>query len=222
MPTAPVRDGDPTPWLVNVGGIRGTETGWHVDGVREWVATAAAALRGTAPRNGRARHLLALPVVGTGLGGGAEVKGHLTMRLVGALQEMVDEHRVDIALVTFPEHAFAAALEARRRLERITDPWGELPERLRALARGLAVDARRGRLVLFLGAGLGVGAGLPQWEGLLTELIARAGLADAGGLVAVTDPLDRARIAEFHLQELGLSTGDVTAAWRTPCSPPSR
>lgn len=210
MPTGPVREDDPTPWLVNVGAVTGTLAGWHVDGVREWVAAAAASLRDVAPRNGRARHLLALPVVGTGLGGGADVKGELTMRLVGALQGLVELHGMDIALVTFPEHAFAAALEARRRIVG-SDPWADLPGRLRDLAAALADDARRGRLVLFLGAGLGVGAGLPQWDGLIDALVACAGLDDAGGLAAVTDPLDRARIAEFHLQELGLSTGEVIA-----------
>ena len=42
----------------------------------------------------------------------------------------------------------------------------------------MAHEALAGHLVLFVGAGIGIGAGLPSWSGLLDQLAARADLSD--------------------------------------------
>jgi hypothetical protein len=56
-----------------------------------------------------------------------------------------------------------------------------LPDRLavRRTVRRLSAASRRQQLVPFVGAGVGVGAGLPRWEQLLRELGARATAAAA-------------------------------------------
>ena len=43
-------------------------------------------------------------------------------------------------------------------------------------AKVLADMAKRGELVLFLGAGVSVGAGLPTWNALLQQLAAKVGV----------------------------------------------
>ena len=219
MPCAPAKDGGPAPWLVNVGAWQGTDPSWHVDGVRGWIAVASRTLSSTPPRRGRARHLLALPVVGTGQGGAADVKGKLTGVLVQALAAAVAEHGVDIALVTHTEHAFAAAQVSRRRLAssgELDDPWARLPAPIAELARTLARDAQEGRLVLFLGAGIGRAAGLPLWEELIAQLAATAGMPDSAQLIRLADPLDRARIVEGRLEAKDIEIGQAIATSFAP------
>ena len=219
MPCAPAKDGDPAPWLVNVGAWQGTDPSWHVEGVSDWIAAASRTLSSTPPRHRRARHLLALPVVGTGKGGVADEKGELTGVLVQALAAAVAEHGVDIALVTYTDHAFAAAQASRRRLESIgkqDDPWARLPAPTAELARTLARDAQQGRLVLFLGAGIGRAAGLPLWGELITQLAAAAGMTHPAQLERLADPLDRARIVEGRLEAEGIKIGEAIATRFAP------
>ena len=201
---------EPVPWLVNVGGTSATSPEWHIQGVRDWILGASRALQGTEPLHGRARHLLALPVVGTGHGGAADAKGEITQWLVAALVEEAARHHVDVALVTHTAHAFAAAHEARRRLD--IPPVGLTPE-LVDLAVSLATEARQGRLVLFLGAGIGKGAGLPMWSDLVDQLARDAGMSDdeRERLAMLADPLDRARIVEGRLATRKVEIGSAIA-----------
>jgi hypothetical protein len=133
------------------------------------------------------------------------------------LNVLAREYDVDLALVTYSEGAYAAAQAVRREGD-VVDSWtdgsstslpsetgcwgtlGELPGLARAVPslRSLARRASRGELVLFLGAGVSMSAGLPGWRDLLDELARGVGLGDELEALRTLDPLDRARIIEEH------------------------
>jgi SIR2-like domain len=163
------------------------------------------------PRSGPAGRrrvpLLAVPVIGTGDGGGATVKGEAVARLLQLLAEVARD--VDIALVVTTDAMAAAAREQRRRPEQRRAFESELGVALVAEADRLAGRARRGEIVLFTGAGTGVPAGLPTWDGLLRDL--------AGGEL-FTEPelrelsaLDKAAIIERRIGRPALLEAIATA-----------
>src|SRR3954453_3564490 len=77
--------GLPQPWLVNVGLLGGTPADWYAEGVRQFLEATARELAGKASSVGRAKPLVALPLVGTGLGGASEIKGDVIRAVVAAL-----------------------------------------------------------------------------------------------------------------------------------------
>jgi hypothetical protein len=172
--------GAPIPVLTNVGGHPGTDVAWFMEGVRQFAESALDRLVHTPPLHGRARHLLAVPLVGTGGGGAAAIKGAVVRTLLATLHAVAVDRDVDVVLVTLRDGpAMTAAQSARRQLiDEGLDLWPGLPLDLAREAERLAAEARAGRLVLFLGAGVGVGAGLPLWGGLLDGLAARAGVGE--------------------------------------------
>jgi SIR2-like domain len=160
-------------WLVDSVDDGGRGLPWLLDGAR--AALAAVARRDVpAPVHGRARRLVGLPALGTGWGGAAGERGTLLRELLPVLREAAREHGFDVALALKGPSDLAAAQRVRRGDD---DGW-DLPDDLRALARRLGEDARRGRLAVFVGAGVSAAAGLPTWEQLLDELAARSGLDD--------------------------------------------
>ncbi len=195
------------PWLTNVG--RGADIGldWYVEGARQFVR-AASQLGGGLER---ARPLLALPIVGTGYGGARWAAGELLRPLVAMLLEHVSQHDVDVALVAWEPADFAAAQAARREaLRDAADPWrAQLGARLCERADMLAAAAVQGQLVVFMGAGVSAGAGLPTWGELLRALGAEAQLTDLeqDGLERLGH-LDRAQVID---RRLGACVGDAVA-----------
>jgi hypothetical protein len=166
------------------------------------------------PRNGRSRHLVSVPVVGTGLGGAAHDIGTVLANLFPVLYEAAERYQFDIALVTIRRPAFAAAVLARsRRFD--DDPARIFPllsQRLLDEAERLASLARRGSLVLFLGSGISAGAGLPVWQTLLDELGKRSGMTDEElDAMHTLDFMDQASLVERRLGsgELGRVVADV-------------
>jgi len=171
----------PRPWLTLIG-QQEAPIGWYIDGARAFVRGAAAALR-PRPLHGRERHLLALPVLGTRAGGGRQRTGEILYALLQALHEETSAPGApafDIALVTHKDAHFAAAQRQRHRLEQSGDHagavWDGLDEQLLAPAARLSQAATDGRLALFVGAGVSLGAGLPPWGELLEQLATRAGI----------------------------------------------
>ncbi len=197
----------PVPFLVN---ITGQQRGpaWYVDGARQFVDVAAAHLKigveRRAPLHGRAKHLLALPLVGTG-GGGGHVSGEVMRLLLSALKEAAARNDVDVALVLWDDFAYAAA-QAERAKD--VDPWFRaLPAAFAPAADRLAASARSGDLVVFFGAGVSQAAGLPSWSELLADLArerAAATPADIAALASLGE-LDRAALVQRRLgaQKLG-------------------
>jgi len=180
------------PWLVHVGASPSSGIDWYVEGARQYLEAAANDLDGKPPQYGRARHLLALPVVGTRYGGAKRHAGEVIRKLLPLMNEVARRSAVDVALVTNDGPTFAAAQNERTTRR---DRWASLDDALFAEAGRLAALAGRGELVLFLGAGVSAGAGLTTWGRLLKELAVRAGVTEAE--VAVLDRLpmlDQARI----------------------------
>jgi hypothetical protein len=164
----------PAVWLANVGGTCTDSVDWFLEPVRQFVEEAHSYFKGAECfLKRRERALIALPVVGTGAGGAFDFAGKLLSELLPLLQSEAKRTRLDIALVAKNPDTYAAMQFARRQQE---GHWEELSPILKSEARRLSREASRGQLVLFLGAGVSVGAGLPGWNGLLWELAKSHGL----------------------------------------------
>ena len=202
----------PWVWLGNVG-----VAGQHSDfapfapRVREFVAKAGAALKD----NQEAKRIypwpkprLAVNVIGSGEGGGRQTKGDLLKGLVSQLEGLARESGVDIVLVAYGAKAYAAAQRARRQLLEgrwLQDSWSfSAISRARLVdeAERIAVAALDSQLVLFIGAGVSAGAGLPTWSELLSEAAEESGIeGDLLALLAKKDPRDQAAILDRRLRE---------------------
>jgi len=205
----------PTPWLTDTA-IHGSESiqGRVADlgpRLKAFLTSATEHYQGKPPLYRRARHLFAIPLIGSGEGGGAQFKGQLCRTVVQVLHEFCNSNPIDVALVMDDDQSFAAAQRARDALLRIPDfetleattPPNSIgvnwrlgkPEMVSAAIK-LAKEARQGKLVIFAGAGLSGAAGLPDWDELLVELAegevvqGGAGLDDFQSL----DVVDRAQI----------------------------
>jgi hypothetical protein len=199
----------PQPWLASMGGVPGTPIGWYVAGATAFVDGVAAAYRGAPPRHRRARLLLGVPVVGTGEGGAKHAAGDVVRQLIPALRERARSLDVDVAIVAREEAAFAAAQAERRRAQDAT-PWAALSPRLLAEVDRIAEHAARGRLVLFVGGGVGRGAGVPLWDDLLGQLATQADMSDQEcRSLGELDLVDRARVIGKRLK--GVSLGQAVA-----------
>lgn len=100
-------------WLVDTGGSSTHDMGWYLDGVRRVLRAVAAARAGTAPARRRARHLVALPLVGVGAGGASGRRGEM----IGALLDLLEEHAdagPDVALVLSTARDHGAVQHVRR------------------------------------------------------------------------------------------------------------
>lgn len=194
----------PAIWATDVGGSADTPVGWYRRALASFIDRAAASLADR-PTD-RERPLLAVPVVGSGAGGGAAVVGALLADLIAELQAAVERTGVDVVLVTNEEHAFAAAQAARRSRDDATaldGPLAATVERLAHLARG-------NELVLFLGGGVSMGAGLPSWQGLMERLALEAGLPEAEReAYSKLDVLDQGRIVQHRLAVAGVDLGEL-------------
>jgi hypothetical protein len=205
----PRDEGGGAVWLGNVGGHEDTPVGWVVDAVVDFVKRAAEATTPDVDPPKRDRPLLAIPFVGTGEAGLATRKGEVVRELVERLGSELGSVDADVVLVTRNDEALAAAQRARRIA--VGAAWAErwdwafgdgvpLPDGPYELGRRLGEEARHGRLVLFVGAGVSAGAGLPQWNELLDQL--------ADGVVTQKSALER-------LPYLDQATVIATALGRT-------
>jgi hypothetical protein len=215
QPLAPTQPGTPRAWLGWIG--RGAmPVSWFTDGAAEFLELAARAIvaDGAPPLFGRAKSLLALPVVGTGKGGGAERAGDIVQALLPRLEAFAARdfggRQFDVALVCWDAASHAAA--QAERVNRAA--WPDLTAKLRADADQLAGYALRGELALFLGAGVSMAAGLPSWAGLLDQLAAAAGMTDEerAALADLRSALDQATVVERRLTDRRQDIGTTVAA----------
>lgn len=135
---------------------------WIAAGVASAIKDLAVGL-GTVP--GRIKPLVALPLVGTGAGGFEHRRGALIAALLPALQQVARDTDVDVALVLYYERDHTAVQGVRSK-----NDWSELPKEQLVVADSLGRRAANQELALFLGSGVSVPLGLPDWKGLLTEL----------------------------------------------------
>jgi len=144
---------------------------WFLGAAEQFLAAAHDELRARPPCHGRQTHVLAMPVVGTGRGGARSASGEVVQRLLALLHSFAWSHDVDVCLVVKSGAMFSAAQAHRRQLRALDARWERtLGPRLCGEATRLAALAANGQLGLFLGAGVSVGAGLPDWRTLLAVL----------------------------------------------------
>src|SRR5262249_7620438 len=134
-----------------------------------------------AQSQGKGRWLIAIPTIGLGLGGySRELKTATEAMVRAAVEEIrVGEEingvitEVDIVFVPYTLLNYRLFLDARRAVS--AEPG--CPQ-LSTNTDELLIGIRENRCVLFVGAGLSYGAGLPNWSGLLGELANKLGLPD--------------------------------------------
>lgn len=149
------------------------------------------------------RPLLAMPLIGSGEGGRRDDRGGLLLGIVASIISAAAREDVDVILVLRDGKAYAAAQQARTRVQ---DPslWSALTDEHESEAQRIAALSRSGRLVVFLGAGASMGAGLPSWSDLLAGLAERAGLSDAQrDELRHLEHRDAGRILDQRLTERG-------------------
>ncbi len=120
---------------------------------------------------------LAINALGSGHGGMADDKGTIHEALIAAAMKVVSQG-IDVVIVTHGATPYSAAQRARRRWLRANgvadaEHWpcdGSRAADLDQAAADLVTHASSGDLVLFLGAGVSAGAGLPVWQSLLDTL----------------------------------------------------
>jgi hypothetical protein len=162
-------------WVVNIGGSHPDAYEVILDRVERCLASIDQR-RDAYPfvRRGATRPLVAIPVIGIGLGGFGQDRGMVLRLLVERLQASARRLDVDVALVSPDPAVYAAAQYARKNLPAV------LPDHLEAKALALGTQAQAGALALFTGAGVGVPAGLPSWGALVSDLAAEFGVRGLG------------------------------------------
>ena len=176
----------PRRWLVAVGGTSATPVPWLLDGVRQALTAVAEAARTGLPKGRPGR--VAMPVMGVGKGGFDGRRGKVIHGLLDVAQGAADELDLDVVIVAARPSDYSAlqALRTARHSRPLAGGREDQADRLAALARA-------GQLALFMGAGMGVTAGLPSWSELLEDLAQRVGLEAAGDL-STLGPLDSAEL----------------------------
>jgi hypothetical protein len=173
--------GEPRRWLADVGGYAGKEVGWLLDGVRE--ALTAAAEHQAEPVGPKRR--IALPIMGVAGGGYDRQRGAVIHGLLEETQRVAEKHDVDVVLVAKNLSDYSACQSLRQ-----SDHDRPLAGEREAKAEQLAGLAQAGSLAVFMGAGIGMAAGLPSWDDLLRELAERLDVDPEG--LGQLGPLDAA------------------------------
>lgn len=188
--------------LVATADERNLDAQWVVSGVVEAITDFACELSSV---EGRIKPLVALPIVGTGAGGFRRRRGTLISALLPGLQKVAHDTDVDVALVLYHERDHAAVQNLRPQTD-----WDEFTPDELAIADELGRRAANRELSLFLGSGISVPLGLPDWKGLLTEL--------KGEPLADYSPADAPKIAQDIADKIGVDQLHAAVADRTAIS----
>lgn len=164
-------DRDERFWFVDVtDGNRLADMPFLVRRVEEALRRIRSSL-GQDPVRKRARHLITMPLLGTG--GGAQQSADVIRLLFRELAALASDIEVDLAVVILERDQYVD-IQVRRRGWTAPDP--------NSLARELGSRACDGDLSVVIGAGVSAGAGLPDWDTLLGSLSGRLH-GDAADLV---------------------------------------
>lgn len=197
-------DGEPSLWLGDIGRPGSTPIEHFGRRASTFIRMASEHVRRQNGSLGR-RPLLALPVLGSDAGGMRARRGELLEELIQTTSIAAHESGADVVLVCFGRVMTSAAQIVRSRLMATDDGfnqrsgWHELHDHLWEEAERLGNLAEQGELVVFLGAGTSIDAGIPGWDDLLRSVAEEAGLADAWDELADFDARDKATIIERRL-----------------------
>lgn len=189
----------PALWVGHTGKSNADPT-WYAAAVEQFIRGCSACHEAGGPRPlDDRRPLLGIPLVGTGDGGARNRRGEVLLEIMRAIERAIDSVDADVALVLNHAEGFSAAQQARRHIFG-DNAWRELTDEHQDVARRLAERARNRNLVVFVGAGASIGAGLPSWKGLLQTLADTAELdpAEAKQLAAL-DARDAGAVLERRL-----------------------
>ncbi len=118
------------------------------------------------------RLLIALPTFRQGMGGDRNTRLESARFQIATARTVLLKHPgVDIAFIPYTTDSYRIFLQARRDLGLAPICPAEAP-----LALGLLNALRRRHCVLFLGAGVSAGAGLPGWNQLIEKLAIELGI----------------------------------------------
>jgi hypothetical protein len=145
----------------------------------------------TPPENQPLR--LALPLIGTGRGGLAGAKGDVVKPLLQRLNRLALQEGVDFVLCTVRDVDWSAVQSVRHQRE-----WNLTAQEER-WAQDLANKARTKSLVLFVGAGVGLDAGLPTWDQLLDKLCPKEMPKEDRDILSRLDHRDFATLIERQI-----------------------
>lgn len=114
---------------------------------------------------------------------------------------------VDIALVAADRATYTLTQHVRR--IRLGDNASGMSEHLMARAEAIAKDAVADRLALFVGSGASVNSGIPDWQGLIAQLVDECDINDAHLANSIKHPpaslhltaMDQATLVNRHLVE---------------------
>jgi hypothetical protein len=150
--------------------------------------------------------------VGTGCGGGRCQTGEIIPLLFDEMEQAAQTFGYDVVLVTNEAPTFAAAQAERSR--RVGNPqhFPQMTACLQNELEGIARDIARDNLVLFLGAGISAGAGLPLWAKLLDDLASAAEMSAAERKALQRyDFLEQAMLVQQRMEALGFNMKDEIA-----------
>ena len=160
------------------------------------------------PLFGRSKHLIALPLLASGMGGMHKNTGVVVGAILPVLFRKTSELNVDVVLVLYDKIEYEAAQKERARLF----PHGyrqHLRPTLSDMVEKLATLACQGNLALFFGAGASMGADLPSWANLLKKLGTEFSINPVE--FKKLSFLDQAKIIEKKLAKKGRSVGEEIA-----------
>jgi hypothetical protein len=158
--------------------------------VRAALTTAVDRLRGELGR--RERLLIGLPAFRVGRGGDHRQRlQSARQQIAAALDTLASMQDVDAVIVTYTTPLYQIFLEARRELQ------GEKEPAVRYPALEEALQSRE--CVVFVGAGMSSGAGLPDWSALIRRLSDDLGIESNGRI----DYLD---LAQWYRERFGPHT----------------
>lgn len=168
------------------------ELRWLDRGVEEALAAAVADMEAGLPA-GRERPLVALPAFGTGGGGFDAVRGTVARSLLRRCEAAVQGGQLDLVIVCLKRADFAFLQHCR-----VPPGTHDLSEWERSRAEALGESAREGALSLFLGAGVSIAAGLPNFARLVSRMADELGKPHAP-----TTSLEAATMAASLRAEVG-------------------
>ncbi|MBY0528105.1 MAG: SIR2 family protein [Gemmataceae bacterium] len=189
MPLDPARKPHGIVVVVATGGAA-TDEDKATTAVRSAVDSAVENLRGECGRTDRL--LIALPAFRVGMGGDRNDRVRSARAQVRAALDALRRHsNVDVAIVTYTPALYQIFLEARRQVLGPLPAEGAPPA---ALVEALLAQ----ECVLFVGAGLSCGAGLPDWSELIRRLAEQLKITPDGR----TDYPD---LAQWYREQFGAS-----------------